>query len=65
MSLEKVDVRVKIDPELHERLKAIADFHQRDLSSIAADYLERAIVGEFYLFDRAILQRAHRLSVKK
>jgi hypothetical protein len=65
MSVERLDVRLKIDPELHEKLKAMADFHQRDLSAVAADYLERAIVGEFYLFERNIIQRAHRLTSKK
>ena len=65
MAVEKLDVRLKIEPELHEKLKAMAEFYQRDLSAIAADYLERAIVGEFYLFERSILQRAHRLTNKK
>ena len=65
MAIERTDVRLKIDPTLHEKLKAMAEFHQRDLSALAADYLERAIVGEFYVFERTILQRAHRLTSKK
>ncbi len=40
MSLERKDVRAKLDPELHEALAVLADIDQIDIGS----FIEREIV---------------------
>jgi hypothetical protein len=57
MSLDRKDLRFKIAPEAHERLAAIADFHDKDIGEYAAFLLERTLLGEGHaislLADRA------------
>ena len=50
MSLRGKDFRCELDPELHERLRLMADFHDTDIASLGAKLLEKAVVGEFHEF---------------
>lgn len=46
MSLDRKDVRLKLTPEAHEQLVALADFNEKDISEFASYLLERALLGE-------------------
>ena len=48
MSLDRKDVRLKISPEAHRALSAIADLHEKELSEFASFLLERALLGEVH-----------------
>ena len=48
MSLEKEDLRLKMPPEMMERLRLIADVRSNELGHEAALLLEKAIMGEFH-----------------
>lgn len=50
MGMRGKDFRCEIDPELHERLRVMADFHDRDLARLGAKLLEKAIAGEWHEF---------------
>ncbi len=60
MSIRGKEVRFEIDPELHDKLRLIADFQDQELSRIAARLLEKMIVGEWYEFSllRARMERS-------
>lgn len=48
MSLERKDVRLKLSPEAHQALTAIADLHEKEISEFASFLLERALLGEVH-----------------
>ena len=50
MSIRGKDFRCELDPELHERLRVIADFNDSDLARLGAKLLEKAIAGEWHEF---------------
>lgn len=50
MSLRGKDFRCELDPELHERLRTMAEFNDADLASLGAKLLEKAICGEWHEF---------------
>ena len=52
MSLRGKDFRCEIDPELHERLRVMAEFNGGDgsIASFGAKLLEKAIAGEWHEF---------------
>lgn len=50
MSLRGKDFRCELDPELHERLKTMAEFDGSDIASLGAKLLEKAICGEWHEF---------------
>ena len=50
MSLRGKDFRCELDPELHEQLRTMADFHDKDLASFGSGLLEKVIVGEWHEF---------------
>lgn len=50
MSLRGKDFRCELDPDLHERLRTMAEFDDRDLASFGARLLEKAICGEWHEF---------------
>lgn len=60
MSLRGKDFRCEIDPDLHERLRTMAEFHDKDLASFGSGLFEKAIVGEWHEFT-LLLERAERL----
>ena len=53
MALEKKSIHVRIAPELHAQLTIMAEFNGKDIAEVAADLLERSIVGDFYRFSVA------------
>lgn len=48
MSLRGKDFRCELEPELHERLRLMADFHDTDIASLGAKLLEKAICGDWH-----------------
>lgn len=50
MSLRGKDFRCELDPELHERLRIMAEFEDNDIGRLGAKLLEKAIVGECHEF---------------
>lgn len=56
MSLDRKDVRLKISPEAHQALTAIAELNEKDISEFASLLLERALLGEVHVA-RVIAQR--------
>ncbi len=62
MSLERKSVHVRIAPDLYDRLKVMAEFHHKDVSDMAALWLEKEIVGEFHDFSLAA-ERMRRLGL--
>ncbi len=50
MSLRGKDFRCELDPELHERLRIMAEFQDSDIGRLGAKLLEKAICGEFHEF---------------
>ena len=50
MSLEKMSIHVRVPPELHEQLKIMADFNNKEIAEEAARLLSRGIVASFYEF---------------
>ena len=59
MSLRGKDFRCELDPEIHEKLRQMAEFEDKEVSAIGARLLEKAIVGEFHAFS-ILLDRARR-----
>ena len=62
MSLRGRDFRCELDPDLHERLRVMAEFHDRDLASFGSGLLEKAICGEFHEFS-LLMERAERCGI--
>ena len=60
MSLEKMSIHVRVPPELHEQLKIMADFNNKEISEEAARLLSRGIVASFYEF-KVAADRIHSL----
>ena len=46
MSLDRKDVRLKLTPEAHAQLVALADFHEKDISEYSSNLMERMLLGE-------------------
>lgn len=49
MSLPRKDVRLKISPEAHAALVALAEFHEKDISEFGALLFEKTLVGELHV----------------
>lgn len=62
MSLEKMSVHVRVPPELHEQLKIMADFNNKEIAEEAARLLSRGIVASFYEF-KVAADRIHSLGL--
>lgn len=63
MSLRGKDFRCELDPEMHEQLRMIAEFHDQDVARIGARLLEKAIAGEWHEFSliRERMERSGKL----
>jgi DNA transposition AAA+ family ATPase len=48
MSMRGKDFRCEIDPDLHDKLRKMADLKGVELSSLGAELLEKMIVAEFH-----------------
>lgn len=65
MSIRGKDFRCEIDPDLHERLRTMADFHDLDLSAFGSKLLEKAICGEWHEFSLLMSKAARCGNVRK
>lgn len=63
MSLRGKDFRCEIDADLHDKLRVMADFDDRELSRLGARLLANAIAGAWHEFSvlRARLERTGKL----
>jgi len=59
MSLRGKDFRCEIDPDLHEKLRTMAEFNDKDMASFGSALLEKVIVGEWHEFT-LLLERTER-----
>lgn len=59
MSLRGKDFRCELEPEIHDKLRQMAEFHDQEVAALGAKLLEKAIVGEFHAFS-ILLDRARR-----
>lgn len=64
MSLRGKDFRCELDHALHERLRAMADFHDLDLASYGSKLLEKAICGEWHELS-LLMERAARCGIAR
>ena len=48
MSVRGKDVRPEIDPDVHEKLRAIAELKGENINTVAARLLEKAVMGEWH-----------------
>lgn len=62
MSLRGKDFRCEIDPALHDRLRTMAEFRDKDVSQLGANLLEKAICGEWHEF-RLLAERMERSGI--
>lgn len=59
MSLRGKDFRCEIDPELHDKLRKMAEFQNVEVSSLGAAFLEKMIAAEWHAFS-VLLSRMER-----
>jgi hypothetical protein len=64
VSLRGKDFRCELEPELHERLRLMADFHDTDIASLGAKLLEKAICGDWHEFS-LLVDRAARCGIAR
>ena len=64
MSLDKEDLRMKMLPDMMERLRLIADVNGKDYAHQAVILLEKAIMGEFHEVS-LMLERANKNMKKR
>lgn len=64
MSLEKEDLRLKMLPDMMERLRLVADVRGKDYAHQAVILLEKAIMGEFHEVS-LMLERANKNRKKR
>ena len=62
MSLRGKDFRCELDPEMHERLRVMAEFADSDLAQMGSRLLEKAIAGEWHEFT-LLAQRLERSGI--
>jgi hypothetical protein len=62
MSLRGKDFRCELDPELHERLRKMAEFENVEVSALGAQLLEKMIAGEWHAFS-VLLERMTRSGI--
>lgn len=59
MSLDKKSIHIKISPEYHAKLAAMAEFNDKDIAELGAKFLEREIFAAWHDF-RILIDRANR-----
>ena len=64
MSLEKEDLRLKMLPDMMERLRLIADVRGKDYAHQAVILLEKAIMGDYHEVS-LMLERANKKRKKR
>jgi hypothetical protein len=64
MSLRGKDFRCELDPDLHERLRVMAEFHDLDIASFGSRLLEKAVCGEWHECT-VLMERAARCGIAR
>jgi len=62
MSLDKKSIHIKVSPEFHARLAAMAEFNDKDIAELGAKMLEREIVAAWHDFN-VLVNRANRVGL--
>ncbi len=62
MSLRGKDFRGEIDPELHDKLRKMAEFQNVELSALGSGMLEKMIAAEWHAFS-VLLERMERSGI--
>ena len=62
MSLRGKDFRGELDPDLHDKLRKMADFKNVEVSALGAEYLEKMIAAEWHAFS-VLLERMERSGI--
>jgi hypothetical protein len=63
MSLEKKSIHVRLDAEMHRKIKVLADMADKDVVEVAAVLIEEAIAGEWHQFQCG-LERMKALGIR-
>ena len=58
MSLPGIDVHIRLTPDMHERLRVLAEVNGTTIAALAGVWLEKNIVGEFH----ALSMQAERIA---
>jgi hypothetical protein len=64
VSLRGKDFRGEIDPDLHDKLRKMADFQNVELSSLGSAMLEKMIAAEWHSFS-VLLERMERSGIAR
>lgn len=62
MSLRGKDFRGEIEPELHDRLRKMAEFRNVEVSALGSELLEKMIAAEWHAFS-LLLERMERSGI--
>lgn len=62
MSLRGKDFRGELDPDLHDKLRKMAEFQNVELSALGAQFLEKMIAAEWHAFS-VLLERMERSGI--
>lgn len=62
MSLRGKDFRGEIDPDLHDKLRKMADFQNTEVSALGSSFLEKMIAAEWHAFS-VLLERMERSGI--
>lgn len=54
MSLPGKDFRCKLDEELHQRLRLMAEFQNVQISALGAELLEEMISAKWYTYSKLV-----------
>lgn len=64
MSIRGKDVRTEIDPDMHDRLRRMADYRNVDVARLSAELLEKMIAAEWHAFS-LMLERLGRSGIAR
>jgi len=62
MSLRGKDFRGEIEPELHDKLRKMAEFKNVEVSTLGSEMLEKMIAAEWHAFT-VLLERMERSGI--
>lgn len=62
MSLRGKDFRGELDPDLHDKLRKMAEFRNIEVSTLGAEFLEKMIAAEWHAFS-ILLSRMERSGI--
>jgi hypothetical protein len=62
VSLRGKDFRGEIDPEIHDKLRKMAEFQGKEVSALGAELLEKMVAAEWHAFS-VLLERMERSGI--